>query len=407
MDIKDRIARALDADELTGLVRDLVKIPSHWALPERELPIARHLLELFRKEGIEVELQEALPGRPNVVAVLRGAGGGHSLALNGHTDTVPATGMDKPFAAEIRDGFMWGRGTADMKGGVGSMAYALILLKRLGAKPKGDLYFTGVIDEDSSGSEGSRYVVRRGPRTDFAVVGEPTNLEPVTAHNGIEYFKISFTGKAAHSSRPANGVNAIYAAGRFALRVRDELVPRYNRIHHPLVGNPAVNVGLIKGAARANLPFFDGGSNTFAGIVPDLCDVYMDIRHSPLQTFESVSADVSGLAASVAEEIPGLQAKVEYVPPRRPPMDLSPGTPLFAAAAANLKRVLGVDAKPRGVTFWTDAGLLHGQAGIPTLVLGPGDISCAHAVDERIEVAQLAKAALIYAGMAVDVCGVA
>lgn len=405
--MKDAIATSLNEEELIGLVADLVRIPSHWALPERELPIALHLRDLFQREGIEVELQEALPDRPNVIAVLRGVGGGPSLALNGHIDTVPAVGMDTPFAAEIRDGFMWGRGTSDMKGGVGAMAYTLILLNRLGVKLKGDLYFTGVIDEDSAGSEGSRHVVRNGPRTDYAVVGEPTNLEPVTAHNGIDYFQIVFKGKAAHSSRPAAGVNAIYGASRFSALVQERLESRYGAIRHPLVGPAAVNVGLIKGCARANLPYLDGDSATFAGIVPDYCDVYMDIRWSPLQTFESVEADVRELAREAAASIPGLEAEVVYIPLPRPPMDLPLDTPLFTHVAANIREVLGRDAEAKGATFWTDAGLLNGLAGIPTLVLGPGDIACAHGVDERIEVKQLAQAARIYAGLALDLCGIA
>ncbi|MDR1521137.1 MAG: M20/M25/M40 family metallo-hydrolase [Planctomycetota bacterium] len=405
MNVKDRLFQALNEEEVVELVRDLVRIPSHWALPERELPLARHLEEVFRKEKIEVRLQEALPNRPNVIATLPGEGGGASLALNGHTDTVPVAGMENPFAAEIRNGFMYGRGTADMKGGLGAMAYALIMLKRIGARLKGDLHFTGVIDEDSAGSEGTRHVIRNGPRTDFAIVGEPTRLEPVTAHNGIDYWKASFIGKASHSSKPENGANAIYAASRFALKIGEGLAADYARIRHPLAGRPTVNAGLIKGCAETNSPYLEGRSSSFAGVVPDRCDLYLDIRWSPLQAFAEVEATVRKLAAEAAAESPGTAAIVEYIPLPRPPMDLASDTPLFRAVGNSLGEVLGIEAKPTGVPFWTDAGLLKGLAGIPSLVLGPGDISCAHAVDERVETRQLPQAALIYACTAVDLCG--
>ena len=179
MDAKERVKALVKDEEAIELVRKIVQIPSHWAQEKREKPISDYLLDYFMKAGIDAYQQEVYPGRPNVVAVLHGTGEGKSLMFNGHIDTVPPFGMEDPFGAVIKDGKMYGRGTADMKSGVATMAYAMKLLKDADVKLKGNLVYAGVIDEDAAGSEGTRYIVRNGPLTDLAIVGEPTSLQPV------------------------------------------------------------------------------------------------------------------------------------------------------------------------------------------------------------------------------------
>lgn len=404
--IENKVGKAIKQEEVLQIIRDLVKIPSHWAQEKREIPIANHLKSLFESEGIDVYLQKVVDGRSNVIATLKGTGEGPSLMFNGHIDTVPPFGMDRPFDAIVQGNKLYGRGSVDMKSGVGTMAYALIILKRLGVKLKGDVIFAGVIDEDAAGSAGSRYIVEHGPLTDYAIVTEPTKFEPVTAHKGMDDFEIIFKGKSVHSSVPEKGINAIYAAADFVNKIEKNLIPRYNEIKHPLVGSPTINVGLIQGSAQANKPFLMGESETFSGIVPDVCHVYLDVRWTPNQTIEQVKRDIENIAQEVAHIRPKVDIKIKYIPRPRPAMEINPNNELVTVVQNNIKKVTGNLPSVKGETFWADSGLLYGLANIPTLMFGPGDIGVAHTDHEFIEIDSLAAATEVYVRSAIDICGI-
>jgi acetylornithine deacetylase/succinyl-diaminopimelate desuccinylase family protein len=406
-EFKNRIVELVNEEEVLGIVKDLVRIPSHWAQQKREKPIAEYLLKLFQDEGIDAYLQEVYKGRPNVVAILHGTGNGKSLMFNGHIDTVPPFGMSDPFSGIIKDGKLYGRGAADMKSGVGTMAYALILIKRAGIKLKGDLVYIGVIDEDAASSEGTRYVVKHGPLTDYAIVGEPTSLQPVTAHKGIDYFEVTFIGKSVHSSVPENGINANLAAADFVSRIENELMSLYSEKIHPLCGAPTINVGLIQGAAQANMPFLLGKTPTFAGIIPDVCKVYIDVRWTPYQTITEVENDIKEIAKRVESNREGIKVEVNYIPMPRPAMEISSDNPLVKSIQYNSKLVLKKEYPVKGEKYWGDSGLLYGLSKIPSIMYGPGNISCAHSDVEWVKITELPKASLIYALTAMDICSVA
>ena len=407
MDAKERVKALVKDEEAINLVRNIVQIPSHWAQEKREKPISDYLLDYFMKAGIDAYQKEVYPGRPNVVAVLHGTGEGKSLMFNGHIDTVPPFGMEDPFGAVIKDGKMYGRGTADMKSGVATMAYAMKLLKDADVKLKGDLVYAGVIDEDAAGSEGTRYIVRNGPLTDLAIVGEPTSLQPVVAHKGCDYFTVTFYGRSVHSSVPWNGANANYAAAEFIRRVENEMIPEWSSKKHPFCSPPTINVGLVQGAAKANMPYLLGESPTFAGIIPDLCKVHIDVRWIPTQTIKGIEEEFRKLAEEVASGREGIRATVEFIDMYRPAMEISPDNILVKSIQSNSKSVLKKEYPIKGETYWGDSGLLCTLAGIPSIMYGPGDIGCAHSDVEWVETGELAKAALIYALTAIDVCGVA
>lgn len=405
-DLKNVINELVKHDEVLEIVRDLVKIPSHWAQEEREIPIANHLKDFFDSEGIDVYLQEVIDGRPNVIATLKGTGEGPSLMFNGHIDTVPPFGMKDPFKAILKGNRLYGRGAVDMKSGVGTMAYALVILKRLGIKLKGDVVFAGVIDEDAAGSAGTRHIVEHGPKTDYAIVTEPTKFKPIVAHKGMDDFEIVFKGKSVHSSVTHKGINAIYAAADFVNRVEKQLIPKYNNIKHPLLDPPTINVGLIQGSAKANEPFLLGESETFSGIVPDLCRVYLDVRWTPNQTIEQVKHDIEKLAEEVGKERTDVYVEVKYIPRPRPAMEIASNNELVTTVQRNVQQITGHMPTVGGETFWADSGLLCNLANIPTLMFGPGDISTAHSDHEFIEVNDLASATKVYVLTALDICGV-
>lgn len=390
--------------ELIEWTQRLISIPSHTAFPRREMDLAAFLANLLEQEGIEYQLQPADGDRCNVIATLRGDGSGHSLMLNGHMDTVPVDGMDDPFAGQIRNGILYGRGAADMKGGLAAMLYAFVLLHRSGIKPCGDVVFAGVIDEEAAKSTGSRVIAKQGPHTDFAIVGEPTGLFPVIAHNGIDYFEIRFCGKSAHSSRPENGANAIYAAADFALYIRDTLAPLYKSQVHPLVGSAAINAGLIQGCAHINRGFLLGTDETFAGVVPDETSLFVDVRWTPNQTIEQIARQLEQAAEQVQRTNPGVTVQVHYIPLPRPAMEISADSCLVKAMVKNIAALSPQTAQPQGVTYFADSGILYGVGKISSMIFGPGDIAVAHSPNECVEVSQICKAARIYAQTIVDVC---
>lgn len=400
-----KIDDVFDENELIKLALNLIEIDSSTACAARERNVAAFLMNLFKHEGIPCRLQEIDGDRGNVIALLTGNGTKKSLMLNGHMDTVPAGDMQQPFAPYIKNGILRGRGAADMKSGLAAMAYSLILLKRMEILLGGDVVFAGVIDEEAAKSTGSRYLAEYGPKTDYAIVGEPTCLRPVTAHKGIDYFSVTFTGRAAHSSTPENGINAVYAASEYALLVKDRLIPEYQKKCHPLVGSPTVNLGLVKGAAQANTGFLTGHAETFAGIVPDICTVWLDIRWIPGQTIEGILSDLNQLGEPLKDKYPGLQIHAEYIRLPRPAMEIAPDDDLVIAVARHAESFEPGAGTPEGASYFADSGILSGVGHTPSMIFGPGDIRFAHAADEHIETGQIIKAAKIYALTAAEICG--
>lgn len=394
----------LDRNELLSLVQDLIRIPSHTVYEKREIEIANYLIELCKKENIDCYLQPADGDRCNVIATIKGNGTGKNLMFNGHMDTVPVFGMDDPFNPVIRDGLMYGRGTTDMKSGVAAMLYSLIMLKRMGVQLDGDIIFTGVIDEDAAKSTGSRVVAEKGPYADYAIVGEPTCLHPVIAHKGIDYFQIEFAGKAAHSSNPCNGANAIYAATDFIRAVRETLIPKYMTMEHPILGHPTINIGLISGSAEINRDYLLGKSETFAGVVPDKASVYADVRWIPCQSVPEIQAELTNILESILPYNAGVAAEVRYIPLPRPAMEIAENELLTVKLVECIKRVSPETTGLEGFPGFADSGILYGVAGIKSMIFGPGDVAIAHSLNEYVEVEQIYKAAEIYANIALEIC---
>lgn len=405
MHINKALDKLFNESELLDIAMSMIRTDSSTICPERENNLARYLLNLFQKEGISCYFQPVTGGRGNIIAILKGKGTGKSLMFNGHMDTVPAGTMKNAFYPTLKNGILWGRGAADMKGGLAAMVYAMILLHRSDISLDGDVVFSGVIDEEAAKSSGSRYIADYGPKTDYAIVGEPTGLHLVTAHKGIDYFAIHFTGKAAHSSVPENGINAIYAASEYVLKLKNYLVPNYQKKIHPLLGNPVINPGVISGCAKANDPFLHGESETFAGIVPDNCSLWIDIRWIPGQNIKQIIDDLSNLGVSIQSQYPGLSIKVEYIPLPRPAMEIPINDP-FTILVSDIVRSYDPDAGDvQGGSYFADSGILYGIGKINSIVLGPGDIQYAHSEEEHVPFKQILNAAKIYFKTAARLCG--
>jgi len=335
--------------------------------------------------GFEIHSLEERTGRPSIVGVFRGTGGGRSLMLNGHLDTVGVEGyLGDPFSGERRDGLVLGRGAFDMKGGVAAILVAAARASATGLS--GDVLVTLVADEEF-GSLGTVEVLRSF-RADAAIVAEPSELCLTLAHRGFAWFELELNGLAAHGSQPERGVDAIAHAG-LVLRALDGLRERLEAgPGHPLLGHGAVRVSMIRGG-------------TDAATVAAACTLTIERRTLPGETPDDVEAELRGLLEAIAGRVADFRFELTRLVARAA-FEADPEWPIVRLAAAESDRVLGHPPLTRGEPFWTDAGLIH-EAGIPCLVLGVAG-GGAHADAEWAEEASVLRLTDILAGTIARFC---
>jgi acetylornithine deacetylase len=321
-----------------------------------------------------VDVHDAAPGRPNVVARV-GAAGGPSLMLNGHLDVVGTEGMTHaPFDAEERDGRLYGRGSADMKGGVAAMCAAAARAHAAGALA-GEVVIAAVADEEYE-SAGTLALLARGVRADAAIVTEPTRLAIMPAHRGFAWVRAVVHGRAAHGSRHDIGVDAIRHAGLLLAELdaldTDVLPAR----EHALLGRGSLHASTIHGGI---------GLTTY----PDRCELVIERRTIPGESAAGAVAEVEGACARVRARRATFRADVS-LDFAQPPSDVPQDAPVVRALDAAL-RASGEAAHVAGMSAWTDAALLN-AAGIPAVCFGPGDIALAHAPEEWVPPDEIERA---------------
>jgi acetylornithine deacetylase/succinyl-diaminopimelate desuccinylase-like protein len=333
-----------------------------------------------RRLGLEVSQYEVLPGRFNTALEMPAPGAARRLVFDIHLDTVPFDGPVSTNKPVQKDGRLYGRGACDTKG---AMAAALLALERLLADPPDpgcELVLLATVDEEYL-KRGVDAAVERGLRADGAIVGEPTGLVPVIAHKGVARWEVVTRGRAAHTSKPENGINAIYqmAAVIERLVARHAVTPP--ELRHALCGDGTLAVSTIAGGVQVN-------------VVPDECRVQIDRRVLPSEqaqtTWQAVTDDLKRLQA----ESPGMQ--LESLAPflLEEGLDTDPTAAIVSAACA-AGRGLVLPDEPAGVPYGTDGSSLS-LGGIPVVVLGPGDIDQAHSPDEYVELDQVVDCARLY-----------
>jgi acetylornithine deacetylase/succinyl-diaminopimelate desuccinylase-like protein len=321
-----------------------------------ERDIAAFVAGWARGRGLEVGLVGD-DARPSVIAVARGTGGGRSLLLNGHLDTVGVAGMERPFEPLVEDGRLFGRGAYDMKGGIAAILDAAAHARERGLR--GDVIVTAVADEEVA-SLGTQAVLER-VHADAAIVVEPTELEVAVAHKGFAGLEIETHGVAAHGSRPHLGVDAIATMGPIlvALKELDERVQAGTR--HPLLGPGSLHASLIEGGQEFSS-------------YPARCLLTGERRTLPGETAADVECELRRIAGDadlrmlVAREPFEIDAAHEFVQ-------------LVGRCASAPEAV--------GVSFWADSALIA-AAGIPTVVYGPLGEG-AHAVEEWVDLASVER----------------
>ena len=376
-------------DELEQLLSDLVSInsinPDLVPGSPGEQEIAHYIADWLRLAGLEVELVESVSGRPNVVGIARGSGGGRTLLLNGHMDTVGVAGMTDGHKPRIEGGRLYGRGGYDMKGGVAACLLAIAEAKKRGLR--GDVIFTGVIDEEYA-SLGTMDLAKRF-HADGAIVAEFTELQLILAHRGFVWLEVETIGKAAHGSRPDLGVDAIVKMGRVLTALENlDLALRANPTH-PLLGSGSLHASLIQGGQELSS-------------YPERCLLSVERRTLPGETPEAVEAELLAIIEDLRRSDPSFHAQVRQGIDRSP-LETREDADIVQALQAASVQVLNHPSPIAGVQFWTDAAVLS-AAGIPSVLFGPAG-SGAHAVEEWVDLASVRMCVEIYLATAMSFCG--
>lgn len=406
MDTKKRLLEELEKIDVAQLTSEMIKIQSYSFMEQQEREIAHYIDDYFKAQGIDSKVIEIEEGRYNVVAKLPGKNPekARSLQLSGHMDTVPAYDFEDAFSGRIEDGKVFGRGACDMKGPLAAMMAAMTAIKRAGIELEGDLYFTGVADEEELG-KGVKYLIKHGPHTTGAIVGEPGEMIIQLGHKGLEWIEVHIEGKKVHGGDYKNGINAIQMASRFVTKICDEYVPVLESREHPILGVPTINVGTIQGGDQPST-------------VPGDCYMKLDRRCVPEETIEQVYAELEEIAAELHEEDPRFKATIRDVfegandMPHLPfatdpsdPLVTSVKEALCAESEARHGEVLEEKDIPLSVfPAWTDAGFMTAETDMTCIVLGPGQLGVAHSVHEFVDIEQLEKAAYVYAAAAINYC---
>lgn len=359
--------------KVAQLLAELIALPSvnNAFLPPRhhhagEGRVAEYLAALGAKAGLDIEFQQVLPVRPNVLVRFQPGGKiRRTILLAPHLDTVNVV-SDTQLKPVKRGGRIYGRGACDTKGSVAVMFQALCDLATMKQRPREtEIIFVGLVDEEN-GQSGSRYLAEKKFKADLAIVGEPTRLAIATAHKGSVWLEVETFGRAAHGATPWFGENAAHSMARVVDALQTDYATQLKKKKHPLLGPGTVSVGTIHGGTQTN-------------IVPDHCLIGVDRRTLP---GESETATRQAMSAFLKAQ--NLNAKVSNVKLKPcPALETDPQLPLVKQflRQAGQKRALGLH-------YFCDAAVLAG-GGIPSVVFGPGDIAQAHTADEWIEGSQL------------------
>src|SRR5580704_14609213 len=361
-------------DPAISLLRELVAIdsvnPTLVPGAAGEAGVARAIADEMRGFGLDVELHEIVPGRPNVIGLLEGRGKGRTLMFCGHTDTVGVGGMEAPFSPVERNGRLYGRGAQDMKGGVAAMIAATRAIAEAGGLDSGRIVIAAVVDEEHS-SIGAEALVTEWA-ADAAVVTEPTDLGIAVVHKGFAWVEVEVLGKAAHGSRPADGEDAILRLGRVLARLEALDVTLQARPRHALVGTASLHASLI-----------EGGRELCS--YPDRAVLKMERRTLPAEPETIALEEVCLILDALKVEDPTFRATAR-TSFSRPAYELPAGHALAENLASALAHVGGAP-RMTGASFWTDAAVL-GHAGIPSVLFGPGGAGL-HSTEEYVKVADV------------------
>jgi acetylornithine deacetylase/succinyl-diaminopimelate desuccinylase-like protein len=375
------------ATDVVELLKQLVAIdsvnPSLVPDGAGETAMAHFIAGWAADAGLESEWLEAAEGRPSVIVRSRGGGGGRTLLLCGHIDTVGVEGMEDPFVARIDGDRLHGRGAYDMKAGVAAALVACREAAGLGLA--GDVVVAAVADEEHA-SIGVREALA-SVSADAAIVTEPTEMELGVAHKGFVWLEIEVTGQAAHGSRPHLGVDAIVKSGPILTGI-GRLDARLAERVHPLLGAGSVHASLIEGGLELST-------------YPDRCKVGLERRTLPGDTGASVEGEIAELLESCRADDPALVAESSMLLVREP-LEIARDAPIVGIVSNAAAEVLGSPPPIIGASYWADSAFIAAH-GIPTVLFGPGGEG-AHALEEWVSIQDTIACTRVLSGVAAEFC---
>jgi acetylornithine deacetylase len=377
------------SDDLQHLVCELVAIesvnPDLVATGSGESNIAAFVASWLEGHGLSVQILEPVPGRKSVLGVLPGGGGGSSLMLNAHMDTVGAGAMTEAFVPVVKQGRIYGRGAYDMKGSLAAIMIVAREARKLGLQ--GDLLIAAVADEEVA-SIGTNAVLQRR-ETDAAIVTEPTELRLCLAHKGFAWLEVETVGVAAHGSRADLGVDAVGRMGRILTGVVDLDRRLRGGRRHPLLGTGSLHASLIEGGQEWST-------------YPARCSVKLERRTIPGEDGGSALREIEDVIARVRKEDPHVIASATLLL-ERPPSQLGADSFVTKAVERAATECLGREPEVIGVAYWMDMALSN-AIGIPTAAFGPSGEG-AHADVEWVDLASLEMCVRVYLRAAELICG--
>jgi len=382
----------IDESYLTKLTQEMTRInsvnPSLTPDGKGEAELGTYVAEKLKELGLEVTVSEIAPGRLNTVGVLKGSGGGKSLLLNAHLDTVGVEGMTiDPFGGELIDGRVYGRGSQDMKGSLAAMIAAVKALRDSGVSLRGDLLITAVADEEHS-SIGTEELVKEF-KADGAIVTEPTDMHLCRAHRGFIWFEVETIGRAAHGSRYNEGIDANMRMGRFLAELEKLEQELLQRTPHELAGPPSLHAALIQGGTEIS---------KYAGN----CKLTIERRTVPGETVEVCTKELQDIIDRLAEQDSSFKATVKAAFWREP-FEVQEDAEIVQIMDKALDERLGHHPEHTGQTFWTDAALIA-DTGADTVLLGPVGYGL-HSAEEWVEMQSVVDLAYVLAKTAIEYCG--
>jgi len=377
----------IDRKFLLNTLSELVKIdstnPSCTPGGAGETEIAQYISLCLSDIGLDVETYQLEPGRMNVLGLLSGEGQGRSLMFNAHMDTVGVIGMKNPFAAQVRDGKMYGRGTQDMKASLAAAITAVKALVDSNTRLPGDLFLAAVADEEYLSLGTSDLLKHCIP--DAAIVTEPTNMHIALAHRGWAWLELETFGIAAHGSRYQDGVDANMRMGRVLHKLEGLEAELRQRDPHPLIGTPSLHAAIIKGGTEWS-------------IYADHCLLQIERRTVPGESQEIILKEVQAILDDLKGEDETFEARLKLIAIRKP-HEVSPEVDIVKSLLTASRSVLQREPSLVGVPFWTDAALMA-AAGIDTVLMGPIGAGL-HSKEEWVDLESVFQLAHILAKTAV------
>jgi succinyl-diaminopimelate desuccinylase len=405
-ELEQRVMNRIDAERVVRWVQEMVRIPSvpRDGLSEVETDVARWVEARCRELDLETHFEYAAPGRPNLIALMRGVSAARTLMFEGHTDVVTegddALWRHGPFGAEIENGRIYGRGANDMKGGLGAALGAIAAIVESGVKLDGDILLGALADEEGL-MLGVKDFVARGwaERVSAAIICEPEDNRLCIEQKGVMWVNVKTHGKMAHGAMPYTGINPITQMAAFVREVQaleKETVAQFGR--HPSLGAPSFS------PTRVHAPLH--GEAQTHNVIPHACQATFDIRLVPGQSAEHVEAQLYAICGRLQKEDETFSTELTVLDARPP--TLTPGDePLVQTMDSAWRDLFNCAPTYGGVPGSTDGTILHTRAHIPIVTCGPGDTFVPHQADEYLDIDQLIAATKLYALTAMRFLGVA